>query len=86
MCVSVGDVVQSIAGRDKEKVFLVCKVENKWVFLVNGKERQTTNPKRKNLKHIKLVIKAKNIEMAKKIASGQPVSKDKVKGLLRLQK
>lgn len=78
MSVNVGDVVKSIAGRDKEKLFLVCKVENGYVFLANGKERKTTKAKRKNVKHIKLVLKAKNIELAKMIASGKPVSNEKL--------
>lgn len=78
MCVNAGDVVKSIAGRDKEKLFLVCKVEDGYVFLANGKERKTTKAKRKNVKHIKLIIKAKNIELAKKIASKEPVSNERL--------
>lgn len=78
MCVNIGDVVKSIAGRDKDKLFLVCKIENGFVFLANGKERKTTKAKRKKVKHIKLIIKAKNIELAKKIASEKPVSNEKL--------
>ena len=78
MSVNVGDVVKSIAGRDKEKLFLVCNVEDGYVFLANGKERKTTKAKRKKIKHIKLIIKAKNIELAKKIASKEPVSNERL--------
>ncbi len=78
MCFSVGDVVKSVAGRDKDKFFLVCKVEEGYVFLANGKERKTTKAKRKNKKHTKLILKAKNFELAEKIASGKPVSNKKL--------
>lgn len=82
MSVNVGDVVKSIAGRDKDNFFLVCKVEGKFVFLVDGKERKTTKAKRKNEKHIEIILKAKNIELAKKIASGQPISNEKLGKML----
>ena len=49
---SVGDLVISTAGRDKGIAFLIVNQENEFVFLVNGKERKTTNPKKKKIKHV----------------------------------
>ena len=61
MSVNVGDVVKSIAGRDKDRLFLVCNVEDGYVFIANGKERKTTKAKRKKIKHIKSKIKKNNL-------------------------
>lgn len=51
--VKVGDLVFSIAGHDKGKLYLVHAIEGKFVKLVNGKERKITSPKVKNIRHVK---------------------------------
>lgn len=48
------DIVFSLAGHDKDNVYLVLKTEGGYAFLVDGKTRKLTNPKRKSLKHIHL--------------------------------
>ncbi len=59
------DVVKSISGHDKNMFYIVIKVENKFVFLSDGKIRPLNKLKKKNYKHITLVNlkteKVKNI-------------------------
>ena len=52
---SVGDIVKSKAGRDVGINFLVVKVDNERVFVVNGRDRKVQNPKSKNKKHLEKV-------------------------------
>ena len=47
----VGYLAYSIAGRDKNNVYLIVKEEPDYVWLVDGKNRKINNPKRKNKKH-----------------------------------
>ena len=47
-----GSVVKSIAGHDKNRYFIVKKVEDGCVYIADGKERKLEKPKRKNIKHI----------------------------------
>lgn len=54
MFLKIGTVVFATCGRDKFKCFIVLKIENDVVYIVNGKNRTISNPKRKNIKHIKL--------------------------------
>jgi ribosomal protein L14E/L6E/L27E len=75
---SIGDIVKSIAGRDKDKIFLVVGYDDEKVIIVNGKERKVNSPKRKNVKHLSKVLIAGDIELAKKIQSGKPTSNEKV--------
>ena len=51
---SPGDVVVSTAGRDKNKIFLVTQVDGDYAYLVDGKIRKISLPKKKSLKHIML--------------------------------
>ena len=53
---SVGDVVVSLSGHDKNKPFIVVGLD-KFGFpaIIDGKYRLKTKPKSKNPKHLKLV-------------------------------
>lgn len=61
-----GYLAYSIAGHDKDTVYLIIKEENEFVWLVDGRIRTLNNPKRKNKKHIQ-VIKKQDYKM--KLAS-----------------
>lgn len=55
----VGDIVLALAGRDEEKLFAVIDIINgSYVFIADGKSRKTEAPKKKKIRHLKLVKKA----------------------------
>ena len=58
----VGRVVISKSGRDKNTWFVVIKVENQYVYIVDGKVRKLENPKKKNLKHLQKTNMFLNID------------------------
>ncbi len=48
-----GQLVRSLAGRDKGKHYLVSKVlDHKYVLLVDGRCRPVDRPKKKNVAHL----------------------------------
>ncbi len=47
-----GSVVQSKAGRDKGRFFLVVEVENDHALIADGDLRKLNKPKRKKLRHL----------------------------------
>ena len=49
-----GNVVLALAGKEKGQIFIVLKVECGRAFIVDGKRLKKLNPKKKNLKHLKL--------------------------------
>ena len=51
MDIARSDIVRSIAGRDKGKLFFVLDVEDEFFLLADGKTRKVENPKRKKRKH-----------------------------------
>lgn len=48
----VGNLVRSKAGHDKEELFFVIDIVGEYIYLVNGKTRTVSHPKKKKLKHI----------------------------------
>ena len=50
-----GQVVKSLAGRDKGYLLTVISADEAHVFVCDGKERPLNNPKRKNPRHIESV-------------------------------
>ncbi len=48
-----GQLVRSLAGRDKGKHYLVLsEIDQKYVFLVDGQSRPVSRPKKKNRAHL----------------------------------
>ena len=72
MDISKSDIVISLAGRDKDKLFYVMDVEDNYVLLADGKGRKLENPKRKKLKHVRRVTRTET-RVATKILNGDKV-------------
>ena len=49
-----GQIVIATAGKEKLQKFVVVKVEDKFVYLANGKRLKASKPKKKSLIHIRL--------------------------------
>lgn len=60
-----GAVVISIAGREKNQIFLILKTEGNVAYLINGKARPIESPKKKNFKHLQLISKSSNLDFEK---------------------
>ncbi len=52
-----GDVVLVTAGKEKNQIFVVLKVDNKFVWLVDGKRLKLSKSKKKSLKHVQKASK-----------------------------
>ena len=72
MDISKSDIVLSLAGRDKGKLFYVMDTEDNFVILADGKGRKLENPKRKKLKHVRRVSRTET-RVAMKILNGDKV-------------
>ena len=72
MDISKSDIVLSLAGRDKGKLFYVMDTEDNFVLLADGKGRKLENPKRKKLKHVRRVSRTET-RVAAKILNGDKV-------------
>ena len=73
--ISVGSVCLSVAGHDKGKAFIVMKVDGEYAYIVNGKNRKKQNPKKKKIKHLKLLSVGENI-LTERLTNGEEVANE----------
>ena len=77
----ISNVVVSLAGHDKDKLFFVVRTEGEYAYIVNGKGRRMAAPKRKKKKHLK-VLGDSNSRTAEKIRSGDKVLDSEIRRVL----
>lgn len=69
----VGGICQSKQGRDKDRYYIIYSVEKDGIVLVtDGNFKRLTAPKKKNLKHLRL-LPEKAESIAVKLISGEKV-------------
>lgn len=49
---SIGQIVISKSGRDKNRMFIIMDIQGEYVYLVDGQLRKLEKPKKKKTKHI----------------------------------
>ncbi len=70
---SVGDIVLSKNGRDKEVFFVIMSIENEYAYISNGSSRKSDKPKKKKLKHLKFGF-GNSDYISTKIAKGEKIT------------
>ncbi|MDD3393146.1 MAG: KOW domain-containing RNA-binding protein [Anaerotignum sp.] len=48
----IGQIVYSKSGHDKAEAMMILSVEDRYLYLVNGKTRKLAKPKRKKIIHV----------------------------------
>ena len=71
--VSLGQIVYSIAGRDRGRYFIVVDIiDDNYVLISDGDLRKLEKPKKKKLRHIKKTNKIVD-EFSIKLKEGKPI-------------
>jgi len=74
----VGQLVKSTAGRDKGNYYLVYDVlDEAFVRVIDGDKKGIHNPKKKNIKHLK-VIPVKAEKIAERLSRGEQVAEEEI--------
>ena len=59
-----GQIVRSLAGRDKDHYQVVLKiVDRSYIYLVDGKRRKLDNPKKKKVSHVQVLNRWVDLEI-----------------------
>ena len=67
----IAQIVLSVAGRDKNRYFVICGVIDKdFVLIADGKLRSADTPKKKIMRHLRF-LGAADAETAEKIYAGK---------------
>ena len=68
----ISDLVISTAGRDQGSLYYCVGSDQRYVMLVNGKDRTLDKPKRKSRRHVKKVLRSET-RVAEKLRLGDKV-------------
>ncbi len=63
MQIKQGMIVNSDAGHDQNRLYVVVKVDSKYAYIADGKRRKLEKPKRKNFRHIVKTNTILNVEL-----------------------
>ena len=81
MNISQGDVVKAVAGKEKNQVFVVKDVDERFCWIVDGKRLKLDKPKKKSLKHVQKA--SKNEFSVEKLKSGQEKTNAEIRKFLK---
>lgn len=76
--ISLGQVVESITGRDAKTIYLVVGINGRNVLLSNGRERSIMKPKKKNIRHVKVYERISEA-VADKLLANQRVTDEAIR-------
>ena len=81
--IEIGTIVKAMAGRDKDKIFVVTGIiDDNYVLMVDGRSRTISRPKKKKLKHL-LVKHDVALEIKNKILEGKCVVDAEIRKVLK---
>lgn len=80
--ISLGQVVESIAGRDRREVYLVVALEGPYLLVANGRQRSVKAPKKKNKRHVR-AHKRNSEPVRSALEAGESVSDEQVRQVLK---
>ena len=69
-----GFLASSKAGHDKDKIYVIIRVDTEYVWLADGRIKTVSNPKKKRKKHIQIIKYFNNEEMQSDLLAGREVS------------
>lgn len=74
-------IVESLAGRDRGKLFFVLETEGEYALIADGKGRRIGHPKRKKLRHLRFVADSES-RVAERIIGGGKVLDSEIRRAL----
>lgn len=80
----VGNLASSLAGHDKGQIYFIIREDDEYVYLCDGRLKTTENPKRKNRRHIQIIKRGIDQELAARLAKGESVRDEEVKRTIKL--
>ena len=75
-------LVKSLAGHDKNELYIIISVQGEYVSLSDGRRHPLSKQKRKNRKHLQLTGKYDET-LRKKLTEGGTVRDEEIAGFIR---
>ena len=78
------DLVVSLSGRDKNRIFMVLEVlDSNYVLIADGMLRKLEKPKKKKVKHLEKSQYTLNERLLQKISEGKKITNAELRKSLR---
>lgn len=82
----IGWMAKSLAGHDKNKIYIIIEETDDTVMLVDGECRPLLKPKLKKKKHIQVIKKTVDEALVSAIREGKPCRDEEIKRAIKLYK
>ncbi len=80
----IADLVVSLSGRDKNRIFMVTEVlDQSYVLIADGMLRKLENPKKKKVKHLEKSPLTFNERLLQKISEGKKITNAELRKAIR---
>lgn len=79
----IGMLAFSKAGHDKDTVYVIVGEEADTVYLSDGRLKPVEKPKKKNIRHIQIMKKIMDKEVAEKLQQGKTVRNEEIKKIIK---
>ena len=80
----VGYFATSLAGHDKNQIYIIIKEDDEYIYLSDGRLKPINSPKKKNKKHIQIIKKDTDAFLAQKLINGECVRDEEIKRTIKL--
>lgn len=82
----IGWMAASLAGHDKKKIYIIIEETEDAVMLADGECRPLSKPKCKKKKHIQVIKKVMDLNLADNLREGRPCRDEEIKRAIKLYK
>ena len=72
-----GMLVRSLAGHEKDRLYIIIRQDEEYVWLVDGRNRTMEKPKKKKKKHIQVIHRISE-PVKKMLESGETLSDEMI--------
>ncbi len=80
----IADLVVSLSGRDKNRIFMVVEViDQNYVLIADGMLRKLEKPKKKKIKHLEKSSVVLNERLLLKISEGKKITNAELRKFIR---
>ena len=80
----VGNLALSLAGHDKNQIYIIIREDDEYVYLCDGRLKPLATPKKKNKKHIQVINKGVDAELSNRIKENGSVRDEEIKRTIKL--
>lgn len=82
----IGWMAASLAGHDKQKIYIIIEETEDAVVLADGEIRPLSKPKKKKKKHIQVIKKSMDTDLTDRLKNGIPCRDEEIKRAIKLYK